>query len=214
MDQPQNSEVRRVDQEGGDQRFSLSTIAASLLWMFLSGAMVLLFGFATRNTVALITNGIETVGEVISSNPHICGSRKRRHTCYEHTLDTATLGAIDLDLDREYAIGTQILVTFEPSNRENLHAGTKPKFSKLDWLQYGAMTMLAASCLSFGLGWHGAVYGLGVRRISIKILGYCFFLAIVIWVYFWIAIQFTNMSKMQIAETVFTLIKTAVISNP
>lgn len=209
MEHAKNSELTEVAENGGSKRFSLSTIAACLFWMFLSGGMIMFWGYSVRNTIALMTNGVEAVGEVISSNLHSCGSRKRRHICYDHTISTETLGTITLDLGTEYAIGSRILVTFEPRNHENVYPGAKPTIVSLDWLQYGAIILFVLAVFFFCLGWHGVVYGLGVRRKSLKISSYIFTFAFVAYCYFWLAMQFTSMSGMEIAENVFVSLQTA-----
>lgn len=167
--------------------FAPTVVFSGLLWMFFFGLLMLGFGYYTRDTVALITNGIETIGKITSYDSRRCGSRKRRRICHDHTILTEDLGAVTLDLHSQYEVGSKITVTYEADNKKNIHAGRQPTLSTLDGLQYGVIGLLALSSTMFVVGWHGAVTGLGLTRGLTKMIAYPFFLGLVLSVYVWAA---------------------------
>jgi hypothetical protein len=179
--------------------------------MFLSGLVMIACGYLTRDTVALITNGTETVGTITSYDPHKCGGRKRRHICHDHTVLTEDLGAVTLRLDSQYEVGERIAVTYETGNKQNTYPGHKPTLGTLDGHQYGAIAMLALSSTMFVMGWHGAITGLGLRRAILKMIAYPLFLGLVLGTYVWVAAAIFGTNSVQVVQAVASSLHSAIL---
>lgn len=189
--------------------FSLSGLLGSLFWMILSGLMILAMGYYTRNTVALVTHGVETTGVIQSYEPHKCGSRKRRRTCHDHTIVVQGLGTISVDLFSPYEVGSTTYLTYEEGNSSNVHPGRRPTFGTLDALQYGAIALLFLLCAFFVICWNGVVVSLGARSPVVRVVSYSASLALVGGLYLWVTAQFLGVTELEVVRLVLSSLRVA-----
>ena len=125
----------------------LAAVLWGVIWLAIAGGLAWLAALHLKDVVSLATSGIETTAVVADYDPIECGGRKRRHICNDHTIVASEFGSKVIDLGYPVAVGSRIVVTYDPGNKANVRAGGKPTFETLEFLDWVSLVALAFGVL-------------------------------------------------------------------
>ena len=125
----------------------LAAVLWGVIWLAIAGGLAWLAALHLKDVVSLATSGIETTAVVTDYDPRECGGRKRRHICNDHTIVASEFSSKVIDLGYPVAVGSRIVVTYDPGNKANVRVGRKPTFETLEFLDWVSLVALAFGVL-------------------------------------------------------------------
>jgi len=125
----------------------LAAVLRGVIWLAIAGGLAWLAALHLKDVVSLATSGIETTAVVTDYDPKECGGTKRRHICNDHTIVALEFSSKVIDLGHPVAVGSRIVVTYDPGNKTNVRAGGKPTFETLEFLDWVSLVALAFGVL-------------------------------------------------------------------
>ena len=125
----------------------LAAVLWGVIWLAIAGGLAWLAALHLKDVVSLATSGIETTAVVTDYDPRECGGRKRRHICNDHTIVASEFGSKVIDLGYPVAVGSRIVVTYDPGNKANVRVGRKPTFETLEFLDWVSLVALVFGVL-------------------------------------------------------------------